>query len=394
MGKKLFEKKIFKGMIPLVLAVVLISVSFQACQKDEISGQEEPAGMVLKSASIAPVVYPDVFVGPETFAPAKGKLLTQTAILTNADYTKFETAFALVIKNGDGNGNNVVSGANISVNGFQLVSLADFRKAPGIFYKELTGLGETTTIDVEVKGKTTGSLTLWIEGTLILDPLETFTDSRDDHVYKMVTIGDQTWMAENLAYLPSVTEVNQNSLTEPYYFVYGYDGTDVSAAKATANYSTYGVLYNWTAAQTAAPAGWHLPSAAEWEQLENYLIANGYNYDGTTDENKLAKALAARTNWYPSSDSYNVGTPGYSLGLNNRSRFAALPGGLKDYYSWLYITSLGDWWTSTLSTIVGNWGEPCAFVQQINSNEINSFRRDNGSTSHNGFSIRCIKDQP
>lgn len=389
MKKKLFEKKIFKGMIPFVLAVVLISVSFQACQKDEVLVQEEPAGMVLKSAlvaKVAPVVYPDVFVGPETFVPAKGKLQIQTVTLTNADYTKFESAFALVIKNGDGNGNNVVSGANISVNGVQMFGLADFRKAPGIFYKELSGLGESTIIDVEVKGKATGSLTIWIEGTKNWDPLATFTDDRDNHVYHMVTIGDQTWMSENLAYLPSVNEVNQNSLTEPYYFVYGYDGSDVSAAKATDNYLTYGVLYNWTAAQTAAPAGWHLPSVAEWEQLENYLIANGYNYDGTTTENKLAKALAARTNWYPSSESYNVGTPGYSLGLNNRSRFGALPGGIKDYYSWLYIDSLGDWWTSTLSSISG------AYVEQINCNEIMSFRRNNGSTSHNGFSIRCVKD--
>jgi len=47
------------------------------------------------------------------------------------------------------------------------------------------------------------------------------------------------------------------SLTKPHYYVYGYEGTDVTAAKATYNYSTHGVLYNWPAAMTACPEGWH-----------------------------------------------------------------------------------------------------------------------------------------
>ena len=34
------------------------------------------------------------------------------------------------------------------------------------------------------------------------------------------------------------------SATAPYYYVYGYEGTDVADAQATANYDTYGVLYN------------------------------------------------------------------------------------------------------------------------------------------------------
>jgi uncharacterized protein (TIGR02145 family) len=67
---------------------------------------------------------------------------------------------------------------------------------------------------------------------------------------------------------------------------YDYNGTSVTDAKATDNYKTYGVLYNWPAAKAACPPGWHLPTDAEWTALENYLIANGYNYDGTTTEIK------------------------------------------------------------------------------------------------------------
>lgn len=96
------------------------------------------------------------------------------------------------------------------------------------------------------------------------NPFGTFTDSRDGKVYNIVTIGKQFWMAENLAYLPSVVDPGTGSYTEPYYSVYGYNGTDVAAAKATENYQTYGVLYNWPAAMTACPEGWHLPSDAEW----------------------------------------------------------------------------------------------------------------------------------
>ena len=82
------------------------------------------------------------------------------------------------------------------------------------------------------------------------DTAGTFTDSRDGNEYNWVQIGNQVWMAENLAYLPSVNMVADGSedAAGSYYYVYGYDGTNVTDAKATANYTTYGVLYNWTAA--------------------------------------------------------------------------------------------------------------------------------------------------
>ena len=116
-------------------------------------------------------------------------------------------------------------------------------------------------------------------------------DSRDNHVYKTVEIGEQTWMAENLAYLPKVNKPAAAATCEgePLYFVYDYDGEDVNAAKNTETYKTYGVLYNWYAAmnkeneegkdadavpsgvQGICPSGWHLPSKAEWKILENFV---------------------------------------------------------------------------------------------------------------------------
>ena len=63
---------------------------------------------------------------------------------------------------------------------------------------------------------------------------------------------------------------SEGSETDPYYYVYGYEGTDVAAAKSTDNYETYGVLYNWPAVMTEGicPSGWHIPSDGEWQTME------------------------------------------------------------------------------------------------------------------------------
>ena len=46
-----------------------------------------------------------------------------------------------------------------------------------------------------------------------------------------------------------------------------------------------------------APEGWHVPTDEEWTTFENYLIDNGYNYDGESTGNKIAKAIASNTGW-------------------------------------------------------------------------------------------------
>ena len=87
---------------------------------------------------------------------------------------------------------------------------------------------------------------------------ETFVDGRDNNSYDVVTIGDQVWMAENMRYLPNVSSPKSMSDEDYYnakYYVYGYDGTDVTEAKNLNEYNTYGVLYNQTAARTACPTG-------------------------------------------------------------------------------------------------------------------------------------------
>jgi uncharacterized protein (TIGR02145 family) len=109
----------------------------------------------------------------------------------------------------------------------------------------------------------------------------------------------------------------------------------------------FGALYNWYSVNTGklAPAGWHVPTSAEWDTLRNYLIANGYNYDGTTTENKIAQSMAAKTDWESSKVD---GAVGKDLTKNNRSGFSGLPGGFRSNAGTFDARrERGSWWSAT-----------------------------------------------
>lgn len=71
-------------------------------------------------------------------------------------------------------------------------------------------------------------------------------DSRDNQEYRTVKIGSQIWMAENLSFAAEESFC---------YTRFGYDCRK------------YGRFYNWDVAKNVCPAGWHLPTAEEFEQL-------------------------------------------------------------------------------------------------------------------------------
>lgn len=196
----------------------------------------------------------------------------------------------------------------------------------------------------------------------------TFTDPRDGKVYQTVVIGNQVWMAENLAYLPSVNMVADGSddAAGSYYYVYGYDGTNVADAKATDNYATYGVLYNWTAAMNACPDGWHLPSDAEWTELTDYL-------GGTSVAGGKLKETGT-THW---------NTP--NTGATNETGFTALPGGYRGSYGSFYsIGDGGDWWSATEGSATIAWGRFMYY-------DYSSVGRDYANKEV-GNSVRCVRD--
>src|SRR5574344_26736 len=215
----------------------------------------------------------------------------------------------------------------------------------------------------------------------------TFIDSRDGNEYNWVKIGNQVWMAENLAYLPRVNRVAEGSedAAGSYYYVYGYDGTNVAEAKATDNYATYGVLYNWTAAmngeassttnpsgiQGVCPAGWHLPSDAEWTELTDYL-------GGTSVAGGKLKAIgtieAGTGLWYAD-----------NIGATNETGFTAFPGGYRyDDGGFSGIGDYGYWWSATENSTSNAW------IRLMFYNTSDVYRGSHRKEV--GFSVRCIRD--
>ena len=212
-------------------------------------------------------------------------------------------------------------------------------------------------------------------------PEGTFTDSRDGKVYKTIKIGNQTWMAENLAYLPAVSPANDASSSEVKYYVYDYWGNDVNEAKATTNFQTYGVLYNYEAAYHGCPAGWHLPSDEGWKQLEMFLGMSQEEADddgnrGTTGEGDKLKATSG---WDENGNESGNG--------NNQSGFAALPGGEKTYGG--SFNDYGVWgyfWSSTFD----DDGKTHAWIRYL-VNDTPDVGRWGFELSY-GLSVRCVKD--
>ncbi len=201
----------------------------------------------------------------------------------------------------------------------------------------------------------------------------TMTDARDGYAktYNLVVIGGQIWMKENLAYLPEVVGVETGSEDsgyeeEAFYYVYKNEATSKSEAKATSNYQTYGVLYNWTAAKTACPPGWHLPGNAEWTQLTDYLgkviVAGGKMKETGTTHWKSPNSAAT-----------------------DESGFTALPGGSRMMDgTFSNIGIFGCWWSLT-EDIPGN---PTFWSLDYSNGSVG---RPNGGDG-NGFSVRCLRN--
>jgi uncharacterized protein (TIGR02145 family) len=211
----------------------------------------------------------------------------------------------------------------------------------------------------------------------------------DGNVYQTVRIGNQVWMTENLR----VTKYNDGAsaipldtstaswtnATSPKFCFYN-NTTSTSAIKK------YGALYNWYVIDPAnpkkiAPTGWHVPTDAEWDTLQNYLIAKGYNWDGTTTGNKIAKSMAAKTDWQTQA---TAGTIGCDMTKNNRSGFSALPGGIRFNGTFTFQGGHGDWWSASAANASGAW-------DYYFHSELDNLGRVSFSKS-SGFSVRLVRD--
>jgi uncharacterized protein (TIGR02145 family) len=238
-----------------------------------------------------------------------------------------------------------------------------------------------------------------VGGTSVWSPTWSFTTGAlivmdaDGNVYHSVTIGTQTWTVENL----KTTKFNDGTaiplVTVDSTWVGIAYGSDIAYAgycwynnDSVANKNTYGALYNYWAVYSGklAPAGWHVPTTTEWETLKNFLIVSGYNYDGTTTGNYIAKAMSAKSNW--NTNTTEPGAIGNNLSTNNRCGFSALPGGYRDYYDGSFdgIGNVGYWWSAT---IYAN-----SNVGSLNLYYGLGFLNSFGDNVNCGFSVRLVKN--
>lgn len=156
-----------------------------------------------------------------------------------------------------------------------------------------------------------------------------------------VVIGNQIWTCSNLDVttfrngdvIPQVTDqAAWVNLTTPAWCYYNND---------PANGAIYGKLYNWHAVRDPrglAPAGYHIPTDAEWTTLTSYL--GGENVAG-------GKMKSTGTTLWSSPNTV----------ATNESCFTGLPGGFRHNLGYYYgVGTDGFWWSSSEKDTTTAWG--------------------------------------
>ncbi len=214
--------------------------------------------------------------------------------------------------------------------------------------------GSEGTYTVKMEVKDTEGLTDYVTHNVTVSNGggSTFTDPRDGQVYNIVTIGTQTWFAENLNY----------QTTNSWW----YDNS-------SANGDVYGRLYTWNAALTACPAGWHLPSDDEWCTLTQYIDptvnCNTTGWSGTDCGYKMKST----SGWYSNGN----GSDAYG--------FTALPGGRRRSSGSFYgLGRYGGWWSSSEYSGTGAWYRLLFY----DYDQVCRFSLDKAF----GLSVRCLKN--
>ena len=222
--------------------------------------------------------------------------------------------------------------------------------------------------------------------------MPTLTDY-DGNIYHTVQIGNQCWMKENLktTHYSDGTAIemgtNWNSSVAYRYcpddncdnvYAYGYL-YNRPAVMHGANYSNYVPSF----VQGVCPAGWHVPSYAEWEQLQYYVNSHS-EYLCDDSSYSIAKALASTGGWNSSSLLCDVGNDPNS---NNATGFSALPAGSREPTGYNNYNAFGNsacFWTATKFDYMEGLYYNGAGVHEIMSE---------GNVAGDGFSVRCLRDE-
>ena len=159
----------------------------------------------------------------------------------------------------------------------------------------------------------------------------------------------------------------------------------------SANVATYGLLYDWhtmmkgfpssnanpSGVQGVCPTGWHVPSDAEWTQLEDYVSSQ--NYGCGKISSYIAKALASTTGWNISTNTCAVGN---DQAGNNTLGFSAVSTGTRDSY----FGVRANFWSAT-----GN-GSANAYYRYLQYSNGNVYKGIESTRRDHGLSVRCLRD--
>ena len=270
---------------------------------------------------------------------------------------------------------------NPTISNFHLAS----GSGSGSFSCSITGLTANTTYYVVAYAKVhnTTSYGNQLTFTTLINPVYGTDIDNDGNVFRTIKIGTQIWMLDNLKtthYLdgtpiPNVTDnAAWIALTTGAYCNYNNDG---------ANVATYGRLYNFYAASDAihilAPkAGWHVPSQAEWDQLETYL--GGTITSGVTPIIGRKLKEVGTVHWTAPNPADNV------------SGFTSLPGGDRTWLgNYRVKDSIGAFWSSSLASFSGlPYGRFLHWQTDISN--WTDLTTEPGHGAIRGLSVRCVKN--
>ena len=216
--------------------------------------------------------------------------------------------------------------------------------------------------------------------------------------YKTVTIGTQTWMAENLRTKKYNNGDSIKMINDYVTLLSSNYGAYIDYTKNIDTLKLFGSFYNWFAVSSGklCPNGWHVPTLNDWKVFGKYLTTNDEfsNNDGVGYMNGfdlIAKSIASTSGW-SSDDSkiyekYNY--PSYAQYSNNTTGFNGFPcgsigTGTKIYPELAYPITI--WWTQTDTF---NMGYHFAYAFSLgNSQGIDRIL----PSVYEGESVRCLKN--
>ena len=210
----------------------------------------------------------------------------------------------------------------------------------------------------------------------------------DGNSYNTVLIGTQCWTKENL----KVTKYNDGSLipdlTSSTSNPWATSGarTEYVAGGVAGYVGTFGYLYNWYAVndlRKLCPAGWHVPTDAEWtimiQQLDNMASATVVGTQSSTAGTVMKSGVTNSS--IGSGLGWNPGSPG-----TNTSGFSALPGGYRNSDgSFDNVRNFAFFWSATENASTNAWYRS---LNSFNGNVL----RFNFYNKSLGASVRCLRD--